>query len=199
MLEKKINQKITGFTMIELVVSIAIILMLILLFVTDYHTANRRTDLIMATQNLVANLHLAQNNSLGLVKYNTGSAAVVPAGGWGLSFNTANNTYILFADLNAPGIAGYMQYDPASEGNISYGARVMRLPPGITISNLQTTNSSSTSQVNVTFLPPDPQTNIYEVSNGATSTSLTIQLKEAVNNSIKTVQINFLGLAEVID
>jgi len=187
-----------GFTIIELVVSISIITMLTVLFVTNYHSNNKRTDLIMAAQNLVASLHLAQNNTLGLVKY----GGSVPAGGWGIILNTAsssNNSYLVFADLDAPGTSGYLDYDPSAEGDISSGARLITLPPGIIISSLKTPEDSSIGQAQVSFLPPDPQTNIYNSDNSSTSTKLTIELKEAVNNSVKTVQVNFLGLAEVID
>ncbi len=192
------NLPARAFTMIELVVSISIIMMLTIMFVANYHSSNKRTDLIMASQNLVANLHLAQNNSLGLVKY----AGVVPAGGWGLHFNKASSTYVLFADLQAPGHSGYMVYNSSIEGDIDFGARFIKLPLGIVISNLQTSRANqnfSVSQVNVSFLPPDPQTNIYNPVSGATSTQLTIQLKETSSNVTKTIKINFLGLAEVID
>lgn len=187
-----------GFTVIELVVSIGIIMMLTILFVVNYRTTNKRTDLIMAAQNLVASFHYAQNNTLGLVKY----GGIVPAGGWGIILNTAsssNNSYSMFADLNAPGTSGYLDYDPESEGDVDLGARIINLPPGIIISSLKTLEDSSVNQVNVTFLPPDPQTNIYNLDNLSTSTKLIIELKETINNSIKTIQVNFLGLAEVID
>ena len=188
-----VNKK--AFTMVELIVSISIIALLTTLFVANYHNNNGRTSLIMTAQNMVANLHLAQNNALGLVKYN----GLVPAGGWGISFNKASSTYVLFADRNGPGISGYLKYNPDTEGNVSYGARKITLPPGIVISKLSTKQASSTDRVNVTFLPPDPQTNIYDLDSASTSTSLTIQLKEARTNSIKTVKVNFLGLIEISD
>jgi type II secretory pathway pseudopilin PulG len=184
-----------GYTLIELLVSMGIIIILTLVFTINYNFANSRTDLTLVAQKLVSDLHAAQNDALGLSKYN----GAVPAGGWGLSLSTAKTTYTLFADLNAPGNSGYLQYDPPTEGVISYGARVITLPPGVVISNLQTDQASSTAAVNVTFLPPDPQTNIYDVGSTATSSTLLITLKEAQDNTIKTVRVNFLGLAEVIN
>jgi type II secretory pathway pseudopilin PulG len=193
----RLNQKFANkaFTLIELMVSIGIIIALTIVFMTNYHFVNSRTDVIMVAQKLVADIHSTQNDALGLAKYN----GYLPAGGWGLSFSTAKNSYTLFADLNAPGNSGYMQYDPSpsGEGVVKYGARVTTLPPGITISNLKTDQNSSTTAVNLTFLPPDPQTNIYDVGSAATSTTLLITLKEAQNGSTKIIRVNFLGLAEV--
>lgn len=197
------HMKTRGFTLIEMVISISIILMITVLFIVNYHSTDKRSDLVMAAQNLVADLHLAQNNTLGLVKYN-GDAGGVPPGGWGISFDTGSNAYTLFADLDrppAPGnpSPGYMKYDPSSEGNIRYGARVTPLPAQIEIMELRTGGGLLNSRVNVSFLPPDPQTNIYRVDTAATSTVLEIKLRETQSNSTKTVRVNFLGLAEVVD
>lgn len=188
----KQNRFAPGLTLIEMVVSISIVVIIASLFIANYRTANKRTDIIMAAQTLVADLHLAQNNSLGLVKYN----GEVPAGGWGVHFDQARDTYTMFADLNAPGTGGYMLYDDG-EGDINYGARMTQLPTGIEITRLETPGPESNAQANVTFLPPDPTTNIYNGT--ATSTRLLIELTEGRNNTVKTVRVNFLGLIEVID
>jgi len=199
---KKINPNLAGFTLIEMVVSLSVVMVVTVMFIANFHTANKRTDLIMTAQNLAADLHLAQNNTLGLVKYHNSSEGTVPAGGWGINFDANNNEYTLFADLDAastvPG-SDYMKYNPALEGNVNYGARVTQLPPGIEISELKTDSALLNSRVNVTFLPPDPRTNIYRVAAAATSTTLDIKLKETQNNTTKTVRVNFLGLVEVID
>lgn len=192
--------QLAAFTLIEMVVSIGIIAMVTVLFIANYHSGNKRTDLIMTAQNLAADLHFAQNNTLGLTKYN----GLLPPGGWGLSFDTSSSTYTLFADLQDPGVSGYMQYDSSTEGNDRYGARVTQLPDKIKILSLKTFSSpadlgTENTRVNVTFLPPDPQTNIYRVTTAATATALEIKLQETQNNSIKTVRVNFLGLAEVTD
>lgn len=199
---KKISPTLAGFTLIEMVVSLSVVMVVTVMFIANFHTANKRTDLIMTAQNLAADLHLAQNHTLGLVKYYYSSSGTVPAGGWGINFDATNNEYTLFADLDAastvPG-SGYMEYDPVLEGNVNYGARVTQLPPGIEISELKTDAALLNSRVNVTFLPPDPRTNIYRVSAIATSTTLDIKLKETQNNTTKTIRVNFLGLIEVID
>ena len=189
----EIKKTKAGFSLIELVVSLSIIAMITVLFMANYKTGNKRTDLVMTAQRLVADIHLAQNNSLGLVKYN----GEVPAGGWGISLDMAKGGYTLFADLNAPGTSGSMSYNPDTEGNTSYGARLTDFSSTVVISSLKI-GSTYVSTTDITFLPPDPITNIY--SAGATSTDLEIKLQEKNNpTNIKTIRINFLGLAEVID
>jgi len=193
---KTINKKASpadkpAFTLLEMIVSISMITIVTALFIANYRSANKRTDLILTAQSLVADIHLAQNNTLGLVKYND----AVPVGGWGVAFDVAKNYYVLFADWDEP----YMNMDETTEANPDYGGRITYLPADITISKLTTTGEFENSAVNVTFLPPDPRTNIYRVGSGATSSALEIELREGRNNSVKTVRVNFLGLVEVLD
>lgn len=198
----KQRPKKSGFTLIEMVVSISVIMMVTVLFIANYRTANKRTDLAMIAQDLVADLHLAQNHTLGLVKYRNTTEGTVPAGGWGISLDAVNNRYTLFADLDEPAStagSGYMEYDPTLEGDVNAGARVTQLPDSVQISELKTDSTFLNERVNVTFLPPDPRTNIYRVGAGATSTALEIKLQELQGNTTRTIRVNFLGLIEVID
>lgn len=182
-----------GYTFLEMIVSISIVVMITALFIANYNAANKRTDLVMLGQKLVADFHQAQNNSMGLVSYH----GDVPAGGWGIHFDTTQpDRYVVFADLNGPGEAGYMVYDASQEGVQDYGARTTIFSPNLKLDSL-VMGASNISNVNVTFLPPDPQTNIY--SGMATGTSLQIKLKDERNNTFRTIQVNFLGLVEVID
>lgn len=192
------NKKLKGLTLIELLVSIAIIAFITAIFVTNYTSSNKRTDLIMASQVMVADIHQAQNNTLGLVKYDGDS----PAGGWGIHFNMSNpNQYIIFADLQEPGDSGSLSFDSATEGDETHGAVVVELPPGISLDYIKTSDISlpgSLNYANIVFLPPDPLTNIYS-SAGSTSTQIYIGLREIKSNSTKVIYTNFLGLSEVLD
>ncbi|MBN2854226.1 prepilin-type N-terminal cleavage/methylation domain-containing protein [Patescibacteria group bacterium] len=190
-----------AFTLVEMIVSLGIIMIISVIFIANYRSSNRRTDLIMTAQSLVADIHAAQNNSLGLVKY----GAEVPAGGWGINFNKTTNTYTVFADLEAPLESGHLIFDVNNEGNKALGARQVILNGEIEIEELRVfsgTNGSietTPNQANVTFLPPDPKTNIYNHDLLATGTALTVKLKEKNGEGLRTVKINFLGLIEMID
>ena len=192
---------LSAFTLIEMVVSLGIIMIISVIFIANYRNSNKRTDLIMTAQSLVADIHASQNNSLGLVKY----GAEVPAGGWGVNFNKTTNTYTIFADLEAPLESGNLSFTASSEGDRSLGARHIILGEDIEIEELKIFSGSGgltetiTTQANVTFLPPDPKTNIYNDETTATGTALTIKLKEKDGEGRRTVKINFLGLIEMID
>jgi prepilin-type N-terminal cleavage/methylation domain-containing protein len=178
-----------GFTVIELVVSVAIISMVTAIFLVNYRSVNRRSDLTMISQKLVTDIRIAQNYSLGLARYGLSGTSNIPSGGWGVYFdlqNYGNNKYIIFADDNANGV-----YD-IGEANVNYGAATMDLPDNIIIQSL-----SVGYRANVTFLPPDPVTTIKsEVSDHP---QLDITIKDLRSNNIKTIRINYLGLVEVID
>ena len=190
-----------GFTLIEMVVSLGIIMIISVIFIANYRNSNRRTDLIMTAQSLVADIHAAQNNALGLVKYGSG----VPAGGWGVNFNKTANTYTIFADLEAPLEIGNLSFDSATEGDRSLGARQIIFSGEVDIEELKIFSGvgglteTLTDEANVTFLPPDPKTNIYNQLTAATGTALTVKIKEKNGAGRKTVKINFLGLIEMID
>lgn len=185
--------KKSGFTIIELIVSITIISLVTGIFLANYSSANRRTDLTMTAQKLVSDIRLAQSYALGLARYGSSGATHVPIGGWGIHFNLTNlgrDRYVIFADDNAD------TYYSSGEAAETYGGQTVYLPKNISIESMQMA-STTVDKINVTFLPPDPITNI---NNGtATSTNAVIVLKDLKNNTIKTVRINFLGLVEVLD
>lgn len=186
-----------AFTLLEMIVSLSIIMLTSLLFIMNYQSGTRRTDLIMTAQGLVADVHYAQNNSLGLTRYGDD----VPAGGWGINFNKEKNSYSIFADLDKPNTSGYLEFDPNSEFNRDNNCREVILANGITIESIEiikNNKSVSTKEANVTFLPPDPATNIYNVKTKEKGSSMEIKLKDSLG-SIKSIRINFLGLVEVID
>lgn len=193
--EKTSNYQYRGLTLIEMVVSLAVVMFIATIFIFNYRDNNKRTDLIMSSQVMVSNVHRAQNNALGLLQYGT----EVPAGGWGVYFDTDTpNRYIIFPDLQGPGESGHRIYEPGLEGDISKGTRIIDLPPEIVISDIHLyEDGPSRTSASVTFLPPDPRTNIY--SGGATSSELFVDLEDKRSGTIRTMLINFLGLSEIFE
>src|SRR5665811_279203 len=128
---KKYQQ--SGLTLIEMVVSLAVVMFIATIFIFNYRDNNKRTDLIMASQVMVSDIHRAQNNSLGLLQYGD----VVPSGGWGVYFDlTTPDRYTIFPDLQDVGETGYHDFNPETEGDINKGARVIELAPEIEIDSI---------------------------------------------------------------
>src|SRR5574344_450266 len=181
--------KKVGFSLIELIVSVSIIAFVTGIFFAKYSSSNRRSDLTMTAQKMVADIRMAQNYALGLARYGLSGSTNVPAGGWGVHIdpvNYGNNKYVLFADDN-----GNQLFDD-DEADVRYGAQVTTLPNNIIIESL-----SAGSKVDITFLPPNPVTTIRGPL--STFTVSNIILKDVKTNTTKTVRINYLGLAEVVN
>jgi type II secretory pathway pseudopilin PulG len=178
------SKQLEGFSLVELVVSLFIIAMISGLFLANYRSAGRRSELINVIQTAVVDIRACQGYSVGSKFYGDS----LPGGGWGVYFSTAagaNNKYIIFADID-----GEKDYDDANEAIEANGARIVLLPANIEISAINY-NGSLTSAA-VVFLPPDPQTYI----NGTQTGSVAIIFREKTNFSTSTIEINPFGLVD---
>lgn len=174
---KKILADNSGFSLVELLVSIFIITIMSGFFMVNYHSTNKRSEIGIVKQKVASNIRLAQNNSLGSKTYD---GINTPGGGWGVHFNLADPThYIIFADKNAPN--GNQAYDSGE------AIETKTLPAGITINSLSPANI-----VDIVFFPPDPVTYI----NGLNNANALITLKENINNSTAQISVNFFGLID---
>ncbi|MDD5031479.1 MAG: prepilin-type N-terminal cleavage/methylation domain-containing protein [Patescibacteria group bacterium] len=177
----------TGFTLIELLASISIVALVSGIFLANYHSAGKQSRLNMAAQKIASDIRLAQNYSLGSKEY----GGQVPSGGWGVYFNKASapESYKIFADNN-----GNKEYD-IGEDDKDRGGQTISLPDGIVVSEIDA--GVSIDSVNITFLPPDPTTNIWDGVNSYNEVQIELQGEDG--NSTKTIVVNFFGLIEVID
>jgi len=167
------NKKLAGFTVMELMVSTFIITLISGIFLANYHSTNKRSELILVAQKLVSNIRLMQVNSLGAVEL----ANEVPEGGWGVHFNQGYSNYIIFADIDG---------DYIYDGNEEY--KTISLPGNIIINSIDIGNSAD-----IVFAPPDPITYI----NTDPVTNVRIELTDG--ESSKTIEVNFLGLIDMVD
>ncbi|MEA3464155.1 MAG: prepilin-type N-terminal cleavage/methylation domain-containing protein [Patescibacteria group bacterium] len=180
LIKKSRNQ--IGFTLIELLVSIFIITLISGLFLADYHSTNKRSELRMTAQKVISDIRLTQNNSLGSAEFN-GSAS---PGGWGAYFDTtAPDSYIIFADID-----GNQSYTDVFEKS-----KQIDLPPGIKINSIYSDKAGEQNNLSITFLPPDPITYI----NGEDDDKVLIELIESAGNSTITIKVNFFGLISLAD
>jgi len=149
---KIINRKLKihrelGFSIIELLVAMAILMILSSIFIVNLNSANRRLDLNLAVQYLVSNIRLMQTKSLA-------PDPLSASGVYGLFFTLDNkNEYILFEDKsNPPNDA----YDGGSEL-----IDKIKLPQGISFDGFKT-NLGDTHTATVVFKAPIPTVKINQ-------------------------------------
>jgi len=165
-----------GFTLVELTVVIAIIILLSGLVLTNYRVGEREYALLRSAQKLAQDLRRAQKMAMASETLPAKCGGEFSAGGYGIYFVTASNSYILFADCDDNG-----EYDLGPEK-----IEEIFLESKIKISTL----SSDPFSLNITFFPPDPTIIIKPSANPAT-----ITLKN--DGKTKTVKINTAGLIEI--
>jgi len=166
-----------GFTLVELLVAVGIIVVMTSIMLADYRGAGRKSALYFEAHKLAGNFRRAQNMALASVEYN----GAVPAGGWGLYIVDAAN-YIIFADN------GNKQYENSTL-DPTYAA--VALENGVTF--------SAGISASVVFFPPDPRTFINGVNGEGNSwdASATITLTGSAGS--KNLLVNEVGLIDVQD
>lgn len=186
----------SGLTLIEMIVSISIIVLLTTLFLANYRSGQRSSELSLAAQKLASDIRLAQNYSLGAKEFN-GS---VPQGGWCIYINNSSNYKTLYV-LGADYLAGGNKQCNVWASPSSELFKQVDLPSGITIDqivahkNSDSTNYYINGTIDIVFIPPDPTTSIRDrVPYDYVDVSITLKDQ---NNNTKKVKVNFLGMIDV--
>lgn len=177
-----------GFTIIELLVSIVVVIILTTIVFANYRSGERRYALQRAGNKLAQDIRRTQEMATSTKKWN-GS---IPLGGFGVYFPQISGNityYIIFADVN-----GNRQYDGSSE-------RVdqVTIEKGVKISSYNPAAVPATNPAWVIFVPPDP-TVLFDTAQGRplASQSRTITLTSISDNTITDdVVVNIAGMIEL--
>jgi len=182
-----------GFTLVELLVGIAIVGLISTVAVANFRQGQRSAELRFAAEEIVAQIRQAQTMSTagrttklcqsgdknGLACISTSDCGTglcveqVPLGGYGLYFTIDSPTsFQLFADGT-----NYKLYD---KGEIITGGEIS-MPPNVEISAV-----SGDTKLTVTFEPPKGKVFIQGMPSGTAQ----IILKHKVTQDKKTVSLN---------
>ncbi|OGZ18493.1 MAG: hypothetical protein A2175_01925 [Candidatus Nealsonbacteria bacterium RBG_13_42_11] len=162
-----------AFTLVEILIVIAIIAILSAIAVPGYRNANKQYALELAANKLVQDIRSVEEMALAAAEVNGN----IPDK-YGVYFSmSSNDQYILFAD-NGDGVYG--------AGDQVIGSP-LKMAGGVTIQNL-----NPPSPLTVTFKPPDPS---VVINNNLAITTATISLANGAGT--KSVIINKIGLVYV--
>jgi len=137
-----------GFTVVEIIVVLAIIGAITGIVIFDVNSERQNSALLRSAQNLSLNLRQVENYALSSKVFKTEG---VPCS-WGIHFSgTGSTNYTIFADL--PVVNDCNSSDPNKDKRNPDGSedfKTIKLESTITISGL------SDGLSDVVFIPPDP-------------------------------------------
>lgn len=179
-----------GFTVIEMLVVLAIVAILPAVIIANFPQIKLQFALSRAAYSFAQNIRRAQDLSLSSLQYRDASHVVQQVYGYGIYLNLTDlgdQRYLLYADAD-PENQSYDSGDYIVE-NIDLAVS----EPGVMIKEIDNVVGDTAS---VNFSPPDPVTTIGQLTSGNTS----IQVVFALQNDpsvTKIVLINTSGLVEI--
>lgn len=186
----------TGFTMMELLVSISIIVLISGIFLANFHYAEQQGKVNMAAQKLASDIRLMQSYALALKEFETISD--FPEGGWGIFLTTIkpdDDSYYVYAD-HEDGSGG----NPDHEYDNGELFNQIALPAGVSIEGIRI-DGTPRNTLHITFVPPDPTTwicrNASQCITESDGESVEITLENSSGSYTKKIYANIFGLVDV--
>jgi len=177
--------KCKGFTLVEVVVSIFIIVLLAGIVFANYRQAGKQFALQRSASKLAQDIRRAEEMAMSAKEYN----GINPRGGYGMHFDKTSSakSYILFADCDGTNY----QYDPG--GNPCNGLyekiETINFEGEVKIFSLRSSGVEVPS-LDIVFTPPDPTIRVNKNEGKTASIYFTIDSK------IRSVEVNPRGLIE---
>ena len=179
-----------GFTLVELLVSIFIIVLISGIILANYRVGGRQFALQRSANKLAQDIRRAQAMAMGAKECQECGGGVPPGYGVILDTNWDNKKYRLYADTN--GDNGFFT-PPDTIIEPPY----VELEKGVIIKEISLPPNTYSS-VSINFKPPDPTVSIkFNVGpSGQPETIITLALETDLNKT-KIVKVNSAGLIEI--
>jgi type II secretory pathway pseudopilin PulG len=190
-LQKKAAGLIFGFSLIEFIVVVSIIIFMAGLIVPNYLAYHKTLKLNRSAQILAQSLRRVLEMATSAQEMKAGNTSLIPSGGYGLYLRkiSASNYEIFFfgdCDNNA-------NFTAAANPCLGFPEKIagsdIFLEAGVSLQNL---NPNSSNSLSILMRPPDPT--IY-FNGSPASGNATITL--SIESLQKTITINKTGLVDV--
>ncbi|MDD4531197.1 MAG: type II secretion system protein [Candidatus Pacebacteria bacterium] len=169
-----------AFTLIELIVMMAIVAIFTTIIFVDYGKNNKLFALERSARKMSQDVRKVQEMAM------SGFVGGVGTNGYGIYFNTTSNTsYRVYANMDSD--MSYSQGTDTDKENIS-------MESGVKICNLLV-DSSSVNPVSVSFAPPDPINYINNVDSGHEASIVLCIVGD--ESQTRTVKVNNVGRIEL--
>lgn len=173
-----------GFTLAEMLVTVAIVSLISTIVVAGYRAGEKKYTLQSAAQQLLADLRRAQNMALAPSIYDS----YVP--GMGISFNLSTpDKYLFFLDGRGDG--GDKIYG-INDKIIDFGE--ISLPARVKIKDIILANLVSDNKLSIFFEPPDPTTYLNGKNDSGVAAIIILELEG--ENITKSISIRASGLID---
>lgn len=186
----KLN-RINGFTLAELLVSIFIFAIITGMAIANFRGGRRSDNLKVEANALVSNIRRAQSMALAGELYGELPNRAVPPGGYGLYFDLCVSSpcsYKIFADFPDPNDNGKLgSYQEGEE----IGGGTITTAKGIIITAL----TPAAPSLVITFKPPKP---LIFINGAQTPNEAIITITDNSTNEVKNIKLNRIsGLASI--
>ena len=138
--------KKNAFTLIEVLVSIAIFIIILGIVIVNYKYSERVTELRLVAYDIEDSIKFTQNMSFTGQKIND----QIPSS-YGIYVDKSNNSYIIYGDrqVTADPNSGVLGFD---SGDSKYSTT--QLPTNIKILDLKCSSASNLLSLDISFMPP---------------------------------------------
>lgn len=178
----------SGFTLIELIVSITILGLITTISIANYKKGGNSTELIAVTQDIVSEIRKTQSFAMSSEKMN----GVNPPGGWGIKLQDNSSEISIFADLVPD--SKLVETD-----NELYSKSKFSLSGNVFVSDINV-NGGNRPNFYITFIPPDPTIDIAWADSGNNLSSFQPTAEITFSNKSgdsKILKLNSFGLIDV--
>lgn len=173
---------LTGFTLIESLVVVTIILVLSAAVLVNYRVGERNLSLDESAAILGQNLRKAEEMAMSAKEFQ----GIIPQGGYGINLNTGDDFYIIFADCKKD-----YQYSMGNHCN-GFPEKIEQVSLGKRSKIASLFSGSYLSTINIVFIPPNP---LIMISGTGTEAIIKLSLKEDASR-LRTIRVNKAGLIE---